>query len=51
MTAIVGPSGAGKSTLVNDILYPALARRLFDFVTRESEQRFLDLGFSWELGE
>ncbi|MAJ59160.1 MAG: excinuclease ABC subunit A [bacterium TMED88] len=28
MTAVTGVSGAGKSTLVNDILYPALARRL-----------------------
>jgi len=28
MTAITGVSGAGKSTLVNQILYPALARRL-----------------------
>ncbi len=28
--AVTGVSGAGKSTLVNDILYPALARRLYD---------------------
>ncbi len=28
LTAVTGVSGAGKSTLVNDILYPALARRL-----------------------
>ncbi len=27
MTAVTGVSGAGKSTLVNDILYPALARK------------------------
>ena len=27
LTAITGVSGAGKSTLVNDILYPALARK------------------------
>lgn len=27
-TAITGPSGSGKSTLINEILYPALARRL-----------------------
>ncbi|MBI5544422.1 MAG: ATP-binding cassette domain-containing protein, partial [Deltaproteobacteria bacterium] len=32
--AVTGVSGAGKSTLVNDILYPALARSLYD--TRES---------------
>lgn len=28
MTAVTGVSGAGKSTLVNDILFPALSRRL-----------------------
>jgi excinuclease ABC subunit A len=28
--AVTGVSGAGKSTLVNDILYPALARALYD---------------------
>jgi len=28
LTAVTGVSGAGKSTLVNDVLYPALARRL-----------------------
>ncbi|CAG1005046.1 UvrABC system protein A [Myxococcaceae bacterium] len=27
LTAVTGVSGAGKSTLVNDVLYPALARR------------------------
>ena len=27
LTAVTGVSGAGKSTLVNDILYPALARK------------------------
>ena len=30
MTCVTGVSGAGKSTLVNQILYPALARRLHD---------------------
>ena len=30
MVAVTGVSGAGKSTLVNQILYPALARRLHD---------------------
>jgi excinuclease ABC subunit A len=29
MTVVTGVSGSGKSTLVNDILYPALARRLY----------------------
>ena len=28
LTAVTGPSGSGKSSLVNEILYPALARRL-----------------------
>jgi excinuclease ABC subunit A len=28
--AVTGVSGAGKSTLINEILYPALARRLYD---------------------
>ncbi len=30
MTAVTGVSGAGKSTLINEILYPALARKLHD---------------------
>jgi len=30
LTAVTGVSGAGKSTLVNDILYPALARKLHE---------------------
>ncbi|MCP3103223.1 excinuclease ABC subunit UvrA [Myxococcus sp. K15C18031901] len=29
-TAVTGVSGAGKSTLINEILYPALARHLYD---------------------
>lgn len=29
MTAVTGVSGAGKSTLINDIVYPALARKLY----------------------
>jgi excinuclease ABC subunit A len=29
MTVVTGVSGSGKSTLVNDILYPALARKLY----------------------
>jgi excinuclease ABC subunit A len=29
MTVVTGVSGSGKSTLVNDILYPALAKRLY----------------------
>jgi len=30
LTAVTGVSGAGKSTLVNDILYPALSRKLHE---------------------
>ena len=30
LVAVTGVSGAGKSTLVNDVLYPALARRYHD---------------------
>lgn len=30
MTCVTGVSGAGKSTLINQILYPALARKLHD---------------------
>ena len=30
----LGPNGAGKSTLVNDILYPALARKLHNSTQR-----------------
>jgi excinuclease ABC subunit A len=30
MTAVTGVSGAGKSTLVNEIIYPALAKKLHD---------------------
>lgn len=30
MTGVTGVSGAGKSTLINDILYPALARKLHE---------------------
>ncbi len=28
LIAVTGPSGSGKSSLINDVLYPALARRL-----------------------
>ncbi len=28
LTVVTGPSGSGKSTLINEVLYPALAKRL-----------------------
>ncbi len=34
MTAVTGVSGAGKSTLINEILYPALARKLHKSTAR-----------------
>jgi excinuclease ABC subunit A len=34
LTAVTGVSGAGKSTLVNDILYPALSRKLHNSTRR-----------------
>jgi excinuclease ABC subunit A len=34
LTAVTGVSGAGKSTLVNDILYPALARKFHNSTRR-----------------
>jgi excinuclease ABC subunit A len=37
LTAVTGVSGAGKSTLVNDILYPALSRKLHDSTRRVGE--------------
>jgi excinuclease ABC subunit A len=34
LTAVTGVSGAGKSTLINDILYPALSRKLHQSTKR-----------------
>ncbi len=39
LTAVTGVSGAGKSTLVNDILYPALARKLHNATQRMGKHR------------
>jgi len=39
LTAVTGVSGAGKSTLVNDILYPALARKLNNATQRMGKHR------------
>ena len=39
LTAVTGVSGAGKSTLVNDILYPALARKLHNSTQRVGKHK------------
>jgi excinuclease ABC subunit A len=39
LTAVTGVSGAGKSTLVNDVLYPALARRYHGSTRRIGRHR------------
>ena len=39
LTAVTGVSGAGKSTLVNDVLYPALARRYHTSARRAGSHR------------
>jgi excinuclease ABC subunit A len=42
LTVVTGVSGAGKSTLVNDVLYPALARRLHGSGQRVGQHRALE---------
>ncbi len=41
LTVVTGVSGAGKSTLVNDVLYPALARKLHGSTQRVGRHRAL----------
>jgi excinuclease ABC subunit A len=41
LVAVTGVSGAGKSTLVNDVLYPALARRFHGSARRVGRHRSL----------
>jgi excinuclease ABC subunit A len=41
LTAVTGVSGAGKSTLVNDILYPALARKFHNSTRSIGQHRAL----------
>ena len=41
LTAVTGVSGAGKSTLVNDVLHPALARKLHAAQQRPGAHRSL----------
>ncbi|MGH9487925.1 MAG: excinuclease ABC subunit UvrA [Terriglobales bacterium] len=42
LTVVTGVSGAGKSTLVNEILYPALARRYFHALATPAEHDRLE---------
>jgi excinuclease ABC subunit A len=39
LAAVTGVSGAGKSTLINDLLYPALARKLHASTRRVGQHR------------
>ena len=41
LTVVTGLSGAGKSTLVNDVLYPALARKLHNSTRKAGKHRSL----------
>jgi excinuclease ABC subunit A len=42
MTVVTGVSGAGKSTLVNDILFPALAKKLHDSPVQVGRHQAID---------
>jgi excinuclease ABC subunit A len=42
LTVVTGVSGSGKSTLVNDILYKALARKLYRALDEPGEHRALE---------
>ncbi len=42
MVAITGPSGSGKSTLINDVLYPALTKRLAKQSSKKSLYESID---------
>jgi excinuclease ABC subunit A len=42
LTAVTGVSGAGKSTLINEVLYPALAKRYHKAETRVGEHTRID---------
>src|SRR6185295_2122174 len=41
-TVVTGVSGSGKSTLVADILYPALARSLYDAVAEPGAHQTIE---------
>jgi excinuclease ABC subunit A len=42
LVSVTGPSGSGKSSLINDILYPALARRLHRAQLQAGPHRLID---------
>src|SRR5258708_3479372 len=42
LTVVTGVSGSGKSTLVADILYPALARNLYDSLTEPGAHQSIE---------
>jgi excinuclease ABC subunit A len=42
LTVVTGVSGSGKSTLVADILYPALARELYDSLAEPGAHRTIE---------
>jgi excinuclease ABC subunit A len=42
MVAITGPSGSGKSTLINEVLYPALSKRLAKQTSKKSVYESID---------
>ncbi len=42
LTVVTGPSGSGKSTLVNDVLFPALSKRLAKTSTKKIPFRSID---------
>jgi excinuclease ABC subunit A len=42
LTVITGPSGSGKSTLINEVLYPAMVKRLAKQSTKKSDFESID---------
>ncbi len=42
LTVVTGPSGSGKSTLINEVLYPALSKRLANQATKKSAFESID---------
>ncbi|MCC7335729.1 MAG: excinuclease ABC subunit UvrA [Pirellulaceae bacterium] len=42
LTVVTGPSGSGKSTLINDVLYPAMSKRLSKQSTKKIPFQSID---------